>query len=276
MKERGSRNKIFSSKNLLIGFIVIIIFLLIFNYFYPVFLINNKFFNQNFNLGELYATKDGEGSSPDPPGSDDRAKGCDELKCDKKCQKCVPKTDGTVGSKCIDLSFCMDGNSHAFCYKGKCPDCKPDCKECQICVDLGEGKGAECVYGLTFPVGCRDERSVCSNKPDGSIYCPDCKGTCKECQLCVDVGNGPECGGPQRIGNECVDGKGIGICDGDSLECPNCEKDCDNQCARCVSEEGDTPYCQPLDRVDLPRIDCITGGGLSGYCLDGHCESIFV
>ena len=60
MKERGEKkgNDIFSPRNLLIGFFVVIILLLIINYFYPVFSISKMFFNQNYYNGELYSEID--------------------------------------------------------------------------------------------------------------------------------------------------------------------------------------------------------------------------
>ena len=213
MKERGSKkkNNIFSPKNLSIGFIVIIILLLIFNYFYPVFSFNNRFFSQNYENGELYSEID-EGLEEGFAGSNEN-------------QPCKYNSDcGGRGCRYCDKGFCNsygDGAScnsytgnHGVCKDGKCPDCSNlNCnKQCQECVFGEDGNpkcknwDVTCLIGGYTP-GKNNDYTWCYNGK-----CPeDCKGKCKLCQTCIKKGsNEYDCeNDPGRL---CYAGDYIGIC----------------------------------------------------------------
>jgi len=94
MKKRESKGKFLNPKNLLIGFVVIIIFLLILNYFYPLL----NIINQNDGAGELYQLFPVE---PIPLGGSPEYNDKDILKCSVKIIiECpndgVSKISGTI------------------------------------------------------------------------------------------------------------------------------------------------------------------------------------
>lgn len=205
MKERGKikRDNIFSPRNLLIGFIGVIVLLLIFNYFYPVFLVNNRFFNQNYNNGELYSGI-GEGSN--------NYKSCIY---DSDCGECIKCVNGFCSQNQPDGSVCNSGTgNHGQCKNGKCPDCSNlNCdKQCQVCVFGTDGKSkcenwdVSCIIGGYTP-GQNNDYTWCYNGK-----CPkDCKGKCQLCQTCIKKGsNEYDCeNDPGRL---CYVGDYIGVC----------------------------------------------------------------
>jgi len=149
------KNKIFSPRNLLIGFVGIIISLLIFNYFYPVLPFNKTDFDEDSEVGELYSEgifddlgcllklckqlgRLCEGSSnsydsPPCPCSGPHPGVC--FYCDENTKLWAPKRDGTICGY-------SGGPETKYCLNGDCQTClNPRCGQCQYCdFDSGERK----------------------------------------------------------------------------------------------------------------------------------------
>jgi|SRR3989344_2210505 len=206
---RKKKNNIFSPRNILIGFVVIIALLLIFNYTYT-FSKRGLDISRDSELGELYLIK-----------GDDPCNG----KCDSQCERCVDKPgseegkgceyigrhncDATYGSGEWKNGICnKDSKGNYHCaradddnYKNNCGSY--NCNECSTCV-VKDG----------IPTGCEKD----SKKGDP---CSNGKGTCEngECKI-------PQC----KSDEECAN--------------PQCQK-CENE--KCVADDknkdGKTKWC---------------------------------
>ena len=280
MKERGNkkRNNIFSPKNLLIGFVVIIVLLFAFNYFYPAFSNKNSNIDENSGLGKLFSVicvpAIGRGCYPEYPhhisGPYDTYEKCKEA-CEEgnnlenaHCRNCRQEKyksedgkdeyycvywDSNNGDSCkifpdifsgSDDMIVIDGYK-STCLKGNCLKCEGGCLSCQTCVGENICKNP----GIGEPGGCPED----TPDPDNSV-CYKCEFDPKTCtSKWVKEKDGP-------ISNWVCDPTGIfgsehctfhnlpkSVCiDGKVKPCSECEKckKCDivNNMATCVTDEG--------------------------------------
>lgn len=259
MRERESkkRKNIFSPKNILIAFIIIIIILLIFNYFYPVLSINNKFFNQNSNQGELYTTTGGTGSSNDD-------KDCGGKTCGK-CERCVIKSLYTQGCmRDLDNPLCgpaFDNPCGVQCGDDPCERCVVYNEKQNSCVHDWEGECRDSCYGTCDmkcetckngqcvprdEVSCKNEGSWCF--PNGGIRGKDL--ICDDGYICRIV----------------IDDSGI-----KRAGCNNCNLNC-GQCAVCGFERNELGI---IEKQCIPVVNnkytCHTLGS-SGEYKQGKCS----
>ena len=178
-------------KNILIGFVVIIILLLIFNYFYPIFSFKTLSFNGNNNQGELYQIKNGE----QPQGDIDFPR-----------QPCCFEADGKTQHFCEACQECLhiadrdDSGEMKVTYE--CINSDRTIGECNIVFPPFLPPGECKVPGIcTAEGGCKIPEK-CDNKPEEgreNIRCPsgytcDDDGICKKwCDVNTDCPPGQSC-----------------------------------------------------------------------------------
>src|SRR3989344_5442578 len=203
------RNNIFSPKNLLIGFVVIIVLLFAFNYFYPAFSNKNSNIDENSGLGKLFSVicvpAIGRGCYPEYPhhisGPYDTYEKCKEA-CEEgnnlenaPCRNCRQEKyksedgkdeyycvywDSNNGDSCkifpdifsgSDDMIVIDGYK-STCLKGNCLKCEGGCLSCQTCVGENICKNP----GIGEPGGCPED----TPDPDNSV-CYKCEFDPKTC-----------------------------------------------------------------------------------------------
>ena len=187
---------------------------------------------------------------------------CLECQSKEQCENCLTCVDcaGQVCegcyqtcSSCNNIAMCTNCSLCDDCSGGVCGDCEDRCMNCDSEMCEGCGTCSDCNGGTTCP-DCHGTCYECENADqcENCFTCADCATICSDCQkVCSECDD-----------NFCLDCETCSDCNGDTA-CP----DCHESCANCAAK----PQCQDCWLCEDCTIICEDCGAICADCDGEFC-----